>query len=57
MRAGLRSFHLALAARRRGAAAHLLYYRAATLSFEGIEVIRVLHQSMDPRARLSGAVD
>ena len=53
---GLRSFPLALAAGRRRAAAHILYYRvAAGRGADGIEVIRVLHHSMDPRFQLFGA--
>jgi toxin ParE1/3/4 len=54
---GLRSFPVALAARRRKAAAHVLYYRTANPASEGIEIVRVLHQSMDAQAHLSAAPD
>lgn len=53
---GLRSFPLALAAKRKRAAAHILYYRlAAAPGADGIEVMRVLHQSVDPRSHLPEA--
>ena len=48
--AGVRSFHIELAARRRGAAAHLLYYAQGQLDDgrEGVIILRVLHERMDP---------
>lgn len=52
---GLRSFAVALAARRRKAAAHVLYYRAANPASDGIEILRVLHRSMDAQAHLGPA--
>ena len=47
---GLRSFHVERAARRRGAAAHVLYYTQGTLNNGRADVIilRVLHERMDP---------
>lgn len=47
---GVRSFHIELAARRRGAAAHVLYYLPATLDDgrHGVIIARVLHERMDP---------
>ncbi len=47
---GIRSFHVELAAPRRGAASHILYYLAARLEddAEGIVIARVLHKGMDP---------
>lgn len=53
----LRSFPVALAARRRKAAAHVLYYRPARPIPDGIEILRVLHHSMDAEARLGSAQD
>jgi toxin ParE1/3/4 len=46
---GLRSFHLELAAGRRGAAAHVLYYLPGTLDHEraGFVILRILHERMD----------
>lgn len=47
---GLRSFHIERAARRRGAAAHVLYYVQGTLNGgrDGVIILRVLHERMDP---------
>jgi toxin ParE1/3/4 len=52
---GIRSFHVELAARRRGAASHILYYLQARLEGgdEGIVIARVLHQSMEPARHLT----
>ena len=52
---GVRSFHVELAARRLGAATHLLYYLRALLEDgqEGVIVLRVLHESMDPTRRIA----
>jgi toxin ParE1/3/4 len=46
----IRSFPVERAARRRGAAAHLLYYVPGTLDDgrEGVIILRVLHDRMDP---------
>lgn len=51
---GVRSFHVELVARRLGAAAHLLYYFRTLLEDgqEGVLVLRVLHESMDPTRRI-----
>jgi toxin ParE1/3/4 len=51
--AGIRSFHIELAARRRGAASHLLYYvRALMPEEDGIVILRILHEAMEPRRHL-----
>jgi plasmid stabilization system protein ParE len=57
LESGVRSFPLASAAKRTRAAAHVLYYRLAGPGGEGIEILRVLHQAMDPRSHLRGALD
>lgn len=51
---GLRSFSVERASRRRGAAAHVLYYVQATLDagHEGVIILRVLHERMDPARHL-----
>jgi toxin ParE1/3/4 len=47
---GVRSFHVELAAGRRGAAAHVLYYLLGRLDedSDGVIILRVLHERMDP---------
>lgn len=54
---GMRSFPIALAAKRRGASSHVLFYMPDHLTGEGILIVRVLHGSMDPRAHLHVAPD
>lgn len=51
---GIRSLHLEIAARRRGGAAHCLYYTTARLpdGMEGVVIVRVLHERMEPRHRV-----
>src|SRR5581483_4384981 len=51
---GARSFHLDRAARRRGAAAHILYYVAGNLEDgkPGVTILRILHDHMDPERHL-----
>jgi plasmid stabilization system protein ParE len=56
-RAGMRSFPVALAAKRRGASAHVLFYMPDDLIGEGILIVRVLHRSMDPRIHLHETPD
>jgi toxin ParE1/3/4 len=46
----MRSFHVEHAAGRRGAAAHILYYRVEPDGM--IVILRLLHQSMDPTRHL-----
>lgn len=48
--AGVRSFHLELAAGRRGAAAHMVYYLRGRLDdgCDGVIIARMLHERMDP---------
>ena len=50
LRAGLRSFPIARAAGRDGAASHVLYYEMGTMhdGGPGIVVMRILHNHMDP---------
>ncbi len=47
---GVRSFHIELAAGRRGAASHAVYYMRDRLEdgSNGIVVLRILHERMDP---------
>lgn len=54
IRPGVRSFHIALADRRRSAAAHLAYFIKASSPEVGDEIIilRVLHERMEPRRRV-----
>ncbi|OJX68588.1 type II toxin-antitoxin system RelE/ParE family toxin [Magnetospirillum sp. 64-120] len=51
--APIRQYHLELAAGRRGAAAHSLYYR---IDPEAVSVLRVLHQRMEPATHLIAAL-
>jgi toxin ParE1/3/4 len=47
---GLRSFHIGTAARRQGAASHVLFYERRT-NAEGaafVVILRILHDHMDP---------
>jgi toxin ParE1/3/4 len=57
--AGVRSFHLELAAGRRGAAYHILYYVRGRLSdgSDGLVIARVLHEGMDPTRHLSADLE
>ena len=52
--AGVRFFHLELAAGRRGGAAHCLYYRPDKLpdGSMGVVILRVLHEHMEPRHKV-----
>jgi toxin ParE1/3/4 len=52
---GVRSFHVELAARRRGAASHILYYFRVHLDDrrEGVVIARVLHDRMEPLRHLT----
>ncbi len=52
--AGIRLFHLELAAGRRGAAAHCLYYTMGKLpdGSAGLLILRVLHEHMEPRHKV-----
>lgn len=51
---GVRLLHLEIPARRRGGAAHCLYYMKGRLSDDtiGVIVVRVLHERMEPRYRV-----
>lgn len=54
LREGARSLHLAIAAGRRGAAAHVLYFREMKdeAGDPVVVIVRVLHEHMDPRLHL-----
>ncbi|SJM27815.1 type II toxin-antitoxin system RelE/ParE family toxin [Mesorhizobium delmotii] len=56
--AGVRLLHLEIAAGRRGGAAHCLYYMKGRLSDDtiGVIVVRVLHERMEPRHRVTTAL-
>lgn len=56
--ADVRLFHLELAAGRRGAAAHCLYYIKSLLpdGSSGVIILRVLHESMEPRHKIIRAL-
>lgn len=53
--AGMRSLHVEVSARRRGAAVHVVYYlrEQPEDGSDGIAIIRVLHERMDPRRHLT----
>ena len=51
---GVKSMHLEHAARRRGGAAHVLYFLET--QGEVIVILRVLHEAMEPRRRLMQAL-
>lgn len=50
----VRLFHLEIAAGRRGAAAHCLFYTTGVMSNgeTGVIILRVLHEAMEPRHKL-----
>lgn len=52
---GVRSFHMEIAARRRGAASHIVYYAQGDMAdgCRGIVILRILHERMDPTLHLS----
>jgi toxin ParE1/3/4 len=52
---GIRSFHLELAAGRSGAAAHQLLYKRHVFDDgeQGVMILRVLHEKMEPRHHIS----
>jgi toxin ParE1/3/4 len=54
---GLRAFHLEIAAGRRGAAAHILYYGLEQLPKGSlcVVILRLLHDSMEPRLHIARA--
>jgi toxin ParE1/3/4 len=52
---GLRSFRLELAAGRRGAASHALYYLRDEQ--EGLIIVRVLHDAMEPALHIDEDLD
>ncbi len=52
---GLRAFHLEHAARRSGAASHMLYYTIERLAADSqrVVILRLLHESMEPRFHIA----
>ncbi|WP_442581578.1 type II toxin-antitoxin system RelE/ParE family toxin [Mesorhizobium sp. ASY16-5R] len=52
---GMRSFHLQFAARRRGGASHVIYYRVSSTGEDELIVVRVLADRMDPTRRVKSA--
>jgi toxin ParE1/3/4 len=59
LREGVRSFHLELAAGRRGAASHVLYYVVGPMEdgTSGAVIIRVLWEGMEPGPRVAIGLD
>ena len=55
---GWRSFHIGHAARRRGGAAHVLFYRPVTIANGETEIViaRVLHEHMDPERHIPDSI-
>ena len=55
----VRSFHLDIAARRKGAASHVLYYLPRDLEdgMRAAVILRVLWDGMEPRARVAWSLD
>ena len=58
LRMGIGVLHLQVVARRKGAAAHFIYYRAGRLrdGSDGVVILRILHEHMNPKHRLTRAV-
>jgi toxin ParE1/3/4 len=56
---GVRSFHVEIAAARRGAASHIIYYVVGSMEdgSAGTIILRVLWEGMDPRRHLARALD
>lgn len=56
---GLCSLRVDQAASRRGAASHVLFYQEAILkdATQGVQIVRILHEHMDPARHLSGRRD
>ncbi|MBP2233064.1 toxin ParE1/3/4 [Azospirillum agricola] len=56
---GVRSFHVELAAGRRGAASHTLYYvPGSSIGLaDAVLILRVLHDAMEPGLHLTGGVE
>jgi toxin ParE1/3/4 len=56
---GVRSFHLEIAAGRRGAASHVLYYIPGLLEdgTEGAVILRVLWEGMEPRRLVASGLE
>jgi toxin ParE1/3/4 len=53
---GVRSLHVERVAKRRGAASHVLFYKIDVRG-EGIIILRVLHESMEPIRHLAETFD
>jgi toxin ParE1/3/4 len=56
---GIRSFHIERAARRRGAAAHVLYFLRGKLGDgrDGIVIVRILHEAMEPAHHIATGIE
>jgi toxin ParE1/3/4 len=56
---GVRSLHVSIAARRKGAASHILYYIAAALEdgTPGAVVLRILWDGMEPMSYVAFGLD
>jgi toxin ParE1/3/4 len=56
---GIRSFHMELAAGRRGAASHVLYYLRGWIADGGggVIIVRVLHERMEPARHVSQGLE
>jgi plasmid stabilization system protein ParE len=56
IRRGLRSFHLQLAARRQGGAAHVIFYRPSESDPSELIIVRILGDEMEPKQRVVAAL-
>lgn len=56
IRRGLRSFHLQLAARRQGGAAHIIFYRPSESDPSELIIVRILGDEMEPKRRVTAAL-
>ncbi|BCH21758.1 hypothetical protein MesoLjLb_15430 [Mesorhizobium sp. L-8-3] len=57
IRAGVRSFHLQFAARRRDGASHIVYYRVPGRADDPeLAILRVLADAMEPTRRIAAAL-
>lgn len=56
---GVRSFHLEVAAARKGAASHILYYIPGALEdgTQGAVILRILWDGMEPRPLVARGID
>ena len=52
-----RSFHVELAGQRSGASAHVVFRTTEHGASDGVLILRIPHEAMDPRSRLLGVLD